>query len=236
MFIINKLKSILVIFKNSFIEALFPSTQYEKTLNSLSLGSLSKILRPAPATPITNSYALFAYKDRLAKYLIWNIKYKRNISFSRLAAYEIYRSIKENGILKNIFSLNKDSKIIFIPIPINVKRRKERGYNQTELLTRELKSFDIENHFTVITDLLTRPDHNEHQTRKDRRGRIQGALNIFQINTMRHEELKRQDGGILNTKIIILDDVITTGSTILSAMNTLNQAGWKHVYALSIAH
>jgi predicted amidophosphoribosyltransferase len=53
---------------------------------------------------------------------------------------------------------------------------------------------------------------------------------------MRHEELKRQDGGILNTKIIILDDVITTGSTILSAMNTLNQAGWKHVYALSIAH
>ncbi len=236
MFTTYFLKKIYIYISSAILEALFPSNTSQNKLRDIPIGKLSHFLKPSPATPINHSYSLFAYKDHLTKHFIWNIKYKKNMYMIEHGAYELYKAIEKNTILKEIFRLTDNEKIILIPIPINAKRRKERGFNQTELIVNQMKNLDDGDRFIILENLLIRPNNNTHQTKQNRKGRLNSAKNIFDIDRDRYKELIFQNPEILNYKIIIIDDVITTGSTVLSAMNKLLEIKDRDIYALSIAH
>jgi competence protein ComFC len=148
----------------------------------------------------------------LVKELVWQIKYKKNKKAVGLAADALFAYLKEPALL--------------IPIPISKKRRKERGYNQCELLIDGIMKLDVNKKLERDYGLLIRSKHIEKQTHKDRNERLKNTKNIFEVT-------KKEN---LNQNIIIIDDVSTTGSTLKEAYDVILSAGYLNVRALTVAH
>lgn len=192
------------------IDLIFPPKPEELRLRVLSPVDFIKIAQQS-----SSKEALFSYQDPLVKELVWQIKYKKNKQAIKIAGYAIYKILDEKFT----------EPILLIPIPISKKRRRERGYNQCELVVDEILRLDQENRFLTDYNLLARVKHIERQTLKGRKERIENTKNIFEVN-------KKSD----NQKIILIDDVITTGSTVEEAKKALLLAGYNDVYAIAIAH
>lgn len=192
-------------------DLIFPPNPEELKLRTLSSADFIKIAKQS-----SSKEALFSYQDPLVKELIWQIKYKKNKHAVEIASYAIYKKLCENFT---------DS-VLLIPIPISKKRRRERGYNQCELIVDEILKLDQENRFLTDYNLLARVKHIERQTLKGRKERIENTKNIFEVNKK----------GYGNIKIILVDDVITTGSTVKEARETLLLAGHGNVQTIAIAH
>ena len=200
-------------FFNLIINFLFPPSAEVLQLRSISPENVSRELPPAPTPSHPFITSLFAYKSPLVSELIWSIKYKRDRHAVELGAYSLHEQLKKKG------------PFILIPIPISKKRRKERGYNQTELLIDEIVRLDKEGKFEKRFDILSKPKHIERQTLKNRKERIGSMDGIFQAKLVQ-----------LNFPIILIDDVTTTGSTLKEARDTLLRAGYSDVAALTVAH
>lgn len=202
---------------NSFIQHLidfiFPPSEVELSLRSL---SPTEFLKRAKISSLNSS--LFSYKDPLVKELVWQIKYKKNRHAIGCAGYALY-----NELIKR----DSSSNFILIPIPISKKRRKERGYNQCELIIAEILKLDTTGKLSGDYVLLRRAKHIERQTMKNRSDRIENTKNIFEVT---ENKLNKE------SNIVIIDDVTTTGSTINEARKALFQAGYKNVSSLTIAH
>jgi len=112
---------------------------------------------------------------------------------------------------------------VLVPVPLHRRRLRERGYNQSELLARELgKLFKL----PVIADCITRNKHTSTQARAtsvaERRSNVSSAF------TCRNRNLQ-------NKKIILIDDVATSGATLNACAATLKTAGAVSVWGLTIA-
>jgi len=139
--------------------------------------------------------------------------------------------------------------VVLIPMPITKKRRRERGYNQCELLIDEMERLKTANNSNPSAneapsaariffekDLLVRIHHANRQTLKNRADRIEGAKGIFAVNEEVAKRFKISDSGFENVILIVVDDVITTGSTMKAAMDALKSAGFGDVRGLALAH
>lgn len=91
---------------------------------------------------------------------------------------------------------------IVIPVPLHKKKERERGYNQSLLLCRGIADICK---WPIATDVIIRHIYTESQTRKDRKGRIDNISNAFEVI---------KPDAIAGKHILLVDDVITTGSTI----------------------
>ena len=213
---------------NIILHALFPISTTEMRVLSYSPSDAYRTLPRAPEVPLTDATAIFAYKNELVTQLIWSIKYKRSVCGLTIGAYALHERLKE---LRSIHtSIDSTIHPILIPIPSSTKRLKERGFNQCELLVHEIKKLDTENTFTVTTNVLIRSKHISRQTLKNRVERLESARNVFSINTHITEDMDK------DTHVIIIDDVITTGSTMKTAIDAFKEAGFTNVRGLSLAH
>ncbi len=197
------------------IDFIFPPSVEELQIRSYSVDWLYENGQKAGKTEFTFIKALFPYKNPIIKELIWQIKYKKNQHAIKCASYALY---------KNLYSTK--SNITLIPLPISPKRRRERGYNQTELIIDQIIKFDKEKVLKKNYDLLIREKDIEKQTHKNRNERISNTKHIFKVNFKEN----------LNDKIVIIDDVTTTGSTLKEARDELLKAGYTNIDALTIAH
>lgn len=111
-----------------------------------------------------------------------------------------------------------------IPVPLHIKRQKERGYNQAQKFADGLAQIIQK---PVLTDLVERQVNTLSQTKtKNRYGRYKNIEKAFQIT----------DNEIIKEKTIaIIDDVLTTGSTIEVLGNELKKAGAKNLYVITLA-
>ena len=111
-----------------------------------------------------------------------------------------------------------------IPVPICVKRLKERGFNQSELIATEIsKILNIK----IKCDNLKRIKETPSQTNfdyKERQVNLKDAFKVYKVN-----ELK-------DKTILLIDDVYTTGATINECSKILKKAGVKCIYVLTFAH
>lgn len=207
---------------NVFLEAVFPLSTSESELFSFTAEEAFARLPRAPLTPISGTRSIFAYKDPRVTKLIWNIKYNKSAAAVAIGGYALFSTLSAGDKSKD------GSPLMIVPMPITARRRRERGFNQCELLTEELKRLDMDGKFTILDDLLVRTHHASRQTLKDRTGRLESAKGIFGLN----ENASR----FKDSKIIIIDDVITTGSTMKEAMETFKKERFKNVRGLSLAH
>jgi len=112
---------------------------------------------------------------------------------------------------------------LMLPVPLHIKKLRERGFNQSLLLARQLA-----NKWTIPVDfsLLKRQKFTLSQTglnKKEREENIRGAFVV--------SDKKKVTG----KKIILVDDVYTTGATLNECAKTLRKAGAVEVAVLTLA-
>lgn len=111
---------------------------------------------------------------------------------------------------------------VLLPVPAHSSRKRKRGYNQAELIARELAGhLGIPVNTTLMERVKkTRPLKN--QTHEERQNNLKRAFKIIKNDVK------------LNT-IVIIDDIYTTGSTIDTMTATLQEAGIKNIYFAVLA-
>ena len=104
---------------------------------------------------------------------------------------------------------------IIIIVPISRQRKKERGYNQSELIAKEISRI-IE--VPIARKILKKNKNTVSQSTLNKKQREENAKGVFEV---------KNASEIFNKKILIIDDVYTTGSTVNECANILIQAGTK---------
>ncbi|MFN3983627.1 MAG: double zinc ribbon domain-containing protein [Caldilinea sp.] len=107
------------------------------------------------------------------------------------------------------------------PVPLHVERLRERGYNQAELLAAELCR---RRHLLLRTDLL----------RREKLTRSQVGLNAAE-RKVNVESAFRASPACQGLRLLLIDDVYTTGATLCSCAAAALEAGAVEVYALTLA-
>lgn len=143
--------------------------------------------------------------------------------------YEHYRSAYKSFIphMKKSLELMTDlNNLLFVPVPLHKKRELERGYNQAEVIAKTLaKSLGFE-----CRNLLYRVKNTKQQAKslgkKEREENMEGA---FRLNGT---DLSLAQ---VDLKIVLVDDIVTTGATLIECKETLRKAGAQDIIALTIA-
>lgn len=145
--------------------------------------------------PVCNAGAAYYFtKDSLLQKLIYNLKYRGNRDIG------LYL-----GRLVGVYLMNNTNYApveALIPLPLNPKREKKRGYNQATVLCQGISSVWKK---PVIDDAVIRLINTATQTHMSRISRWQNMDGVFFVN--RPEAIK-------NKHVLLVDDVVTTGATL----------------------
>lgn len=151
----------------------------------------------------------------LARELIHRLKYNREIWLARPLGNFLERGLEDPRL--------QDWKIdAIVPVPLHPLRRREREFNQSELLARELSR----RLGRPLSGPLKRVRHTVTQTHFDRRQRMQNLRDAFAL---------RQNVPVQGQNLLLVDDVFTTGSTLDECTRVLLAAGARSVRALTVA-
>lgn len=120
--------------------------------------------------------------------------------------------------------LGNDAVDCVIPVPLHVRRQRERGYNQAELFARGIAKNMGK---PMVADILIRTRETKAQAELSREERLVNIAGAF---------LCRVDGGIEGASVLLIDDVCTTTATLEQAALALREAGAREVSALTLAH
>ncbi|HOV17004.1 MAG TPA: ComF family protein [Candidatus Cloacimonadota bacterium] len=159
----------------------------------------------------TQARAVFAY-DNAAKALVHALKYRGFTKLGDWFANQIFLSEQGNNYLQEIDCVTA--------IPLHRVRKRERGFNQSELIAQGL-AFRLNKPY--FPNLIIRKNYTVSQTTltgKQRRKNLEGAF---------FSGKKSAEG----LKVLLVDDVFTTGSTVNEATKVLLQKGAKDVYVLT---
>jgi ComF family protein len=109
-----------------------------------------------------------------------------------------------------------------VPVPLHKDKYTYRGYNQAEVLAREISEY---HNIPLVNDLIIRVEKSEDQKQLDAFQRQNNLKKAFHIT---QNDVKLKD-------IIVVDDVYTTGSTINTISSLLKEHGAENVYFLTLA-
>lgn len=166
--------------------------------------------------PIKTGTALFYYrKGGAAQKLIHLLKYQGhkdigyflgNLLGASMSASEVYDSVE-----------------VIIPVPLHHKKYRRRGFNQSELIARGIQ--EILNIEVDIKSVL-RAASSETQTKRSGYNRWENVSGIFEL---------ANDENLRNKHVLVLDDVITTGSTMEACLNAIINVEGISISVASIA-
>lgn len=158
--------------------------------------------------------AVMAY-DSATRSAILSFKFHRRTSLARPLSRLLIRRYGE--------TFSHQTPDLILPVPLHPKRLRERGYNQSALLAAPLaKAVGV----PYREDLLLRVRNTPPQSSlQDRRERLTNLENAFRCTAPLHGE-----------HVLLIDDVCTTGSTLVECARVLLEAGAGKVSALCVMH
>lgn len=178
----------------------------------------------APQHCAEATIALFRYAHPAVRQLIWQLKYRGNRAVAAFFARGLHDVLVEELAERALFT--HMAMPLLIPIPLGRKRRRMRGFNQSELVARELAA--IAPHLLEYRpDILKKIRETPAQTTLGRTERLRNLSNAFAI---------AEEHNLRGRTIILIDDVITTGSTIAHASKALRAAGASDIFCCALAH
>lgn len=185
---------------------------------SYQLGSRACIEDPICASCIKKlpkfdkAYSLLHYNDK-SKYLIFNFKYHDDISYNPIFA---------NLLVSRYRQEIEDSDLV-VPIPMHKYKRLWRMYNHSQILAEEIAHLlEIE----INSNILLKVRNTRPQTALSKEIRAKNLVGSIDV---------RNGKKVRNRKILLIDDVMTTGSTANICASKLKKAGAKEVKVLCIA-
>lgn len=156
-----------------------------------------KLLPCKPLTTINNVqiYCATSYKDNIVK-MIRGVKYHNQKELAYFQAKLMYNYWTNLEISK--------SKFVIIPVPISDKRKKERKYNHMSLVATEFAKLTG---YSINETLIRRIKDTKPQYKLDKKERAKNLKGAFIAQKENFINLENQ-------KLLIIDDVLTTGSTV----------------------
>ena len=145
---------------------------------------------------------------------IHNFKYYGDKSLGRYLSGLLGKRLYESGWSERVDYI--------IPVPLHRVRAWQRGFNQASVIALELGGFLNK---PVLCNAMARNRYTFTQTKKDREHRMKGVKGAFRVRDKYKDALRGK-------KILLVDDVLTTGATLESCGNELYNAG---CFSLSVA-
>lgn len=167
-------------------------------------------------TPYPYITSIYSFKDPSIKKIIHAIKYFHRKDLIAPLSHALIDEIKK-----------KDTEYVLVPVPMPKLRTYMRGYNHIEALANLIHT---KTGLPIDVNLVLRnPNHSKKRQvmMKSRNERIKNPHNAFIVNS---------SASIHGKKIILLDDVTTTGATLQEIRKLLLQHGAKEVEAYTFAH
>jgi ComF family protein len=160
--------------------------------------------------------AISAYRSRgIARHVILNFKYGKQFHLRHLVSSWLLAALDDSRIRDRKFDM-------IVPVPLHPARQRERGFNQADLLA-ERASDRIG---VPVRPVLQRVRFTTTQTAFDRTERIQNLREAFRL---------RKNADVRRLDVLLIDDVLTTGSTLSECARVLKTNGAGSVYAATAA-
>jgi competence protein ComFC len=173
-------------------------------------------------------FPIFDYRHPPIKRSLHLFKYKNKKGLAPVFAEVLHGKILEE--LSELSVLENFSHAILIPIPLSKSRHRERGYNQAELICKELIKLDGNTNLKLESKILIKQKDIEHQARiRNRAERLKNIIGSFAVKSGAENLIAKRN-------IILIDDILTTGATLSEAKKVLKKAGARKVIAFTIAH
>lgn len=166
---------------------------------------------------------LMDYREQAVQDLIRSLKYDHSRHAASIAAKLLEDYLLDEIISHRTFS---QKRVLIIPVPLHRARAKERGFNQIEIVLDALpQEFKDGTRSALATNVLTRVRETKQQTRLHRSERLSNVAGAFAVP---------DPGLVKDTLVFLIDDVTTTGATLVNAATPLRRAG-AHVSLLALA-
>nr|WP_295929297.1 ComF family protein [uncultured Dyadobacter sp.] len=165
-----------------------------------------------PEVVSTYCFLLFTKRSKVQK-LLHALKYKGSKEVGILLGYMFGQELLASG--------NRPDAEIILSVPLHRKKKKLRGYNQSDLLA---EGFSRATGIPWSGTMLERTRHTATQTGKSKFERRENVKGVFTVKK-----------GFSPKGVIIIDDVLTTGATLEECARTLMTTGCRQFYILTIA-
>ena len=110
-----------------------------------------------------------------------------------------------------------------MPVPISKKRKKERGYNQSSIIAKEISK---KTKLDYIGNVLIKNKNIIQQSKLNKEDRIKNVQGVYELKNVQILEKK---------KILLVDDIFTTGSTVKECSKILKEANPEKIGVFTIA-
>jgi competence protein ComFC len=160
--------------------------------------------------------AVSTFRSRgVARRVILDFKYGGQIHLRRLVASWLFAALEDDRLRDQEFDL-------IVPVPLHPARERERGFNQAFLLA-ELVSAQMS---IQVRSVLERIRYTTTQTAFDRDERMENLRGAFRL---------RKNADVRKLRLLLIDDVLTTGSTLSECARVLRRGGACSVHAATAA-
>jgi competence protein ComFC len=160
--------------------------------------------------------AVSTYRSRgIVRRIVLDFKYGRQVHLRHLLARWLCAAVHDERIRNHHFD-------VIVPVPLHRARERERGFNQAALLA-DLLSREMS---ILAKPVLERVRYTTTQTAFDRTERMENLRGAFRLR-------KRAD--VRGLRVLLIDDVLTTGSTVSECARVLKEAGASSVHAATAA-
>jgi competence protein ComFC len=160
--------------------------------------------------------AVSAYRSRgVVRFIVLQFKYNRQLQLRHPIAQWLEEAMNDPRLRPQHFDL-------VVPVPLHPARLRERGFNQAELLAKILaQKINV-----PLNGALERIRYTTTQTAFDRVERMENLRGAFRL---------RKKIGVRGLHVLLVDDILTTGSTLSECARVLREAGARSVYAVTAA-
>jgi ComF family protein len=182
-------------------------------------GSANQVCLACEETkPYFGKAAAYGAYDGELRELIHLLKYERVESAVGVLARMLEEAIQKLELRAN--------SILIIPVPLHRSKRRDRGFNQAELIARAALKRNVVTNVEFATNVLERTRPTVSQiglTRPQRAENIRGAFRVQHLNRVQGRE------------VLLVDDVLTTGTTANECARVLRKAGAEKVWVATVA-
>lgn len=193
---------------------------------------------------IDGSFSSIVYEG-IAKQLIYTFKYKPFVTDIQVLLGDLFA---EGLIQKELFMKACQTDAILVPIPLHNTRFRKRGYNQSSILAKKLsQKLGI-----PMIEMLERVKNTKSQITLSLEERKSNIFGAFALNSRHRHSGKFASGDVMQSKalqagarmtdksqddttVFLIDDILTTGSTLVEAAGILKRNGFKKVYGVTLA-
>jgi competence protein ComFC len=160
--------------------------------------------------------AISAFRSRgIVRHIILDFKYAKHMHLRHLVARWLFAALDDERLRGREFDL-------IVPVPLHPARQRERGFNQAALLAESLSA-----RISIpVRPALARTRFTTTQTAFDRVERMENLHGAFRL---------RKNADVRQLRVLLIDDVLTTGSTLSECARVLKKAGAASVYAATAA-